>query len=54
MSTVSNRYILIQAYRTIRVNKGTMTPASPMPKAEYDKLNETDKELANKLLALPD
>lgn len=54
MSIISNRYILIQAYRTIRKNKGTMSPAYPIPAKVLARLTDKNQEIVNKLFGLPD
>jgi retron-type reverse transcriptase len=54
INLISNRYILLQAYRTIRKNKGTMTQAQPMPNKEFEKLDNNQKDLIIKLSELPD
>jgi retron-type reverse transcriptase len=54
LSIISNKHILLQAYRTIRKNKGAMTPAYPIPEKELNNLDEDQKTLINHLFRLPD
>jgi hypothetical protein len=54
LSIISNKYILLAAYRSIRKNKGTMTPASFIPMKEYNQLSEEEKDFFIRLYDAPD
>jgi hypothetical protein len=54
LSIIANKHILLQAYRTIRKNKGAMTPAYPIPENEFKNLDSDQISLINHLFKLPD
>ncbi len=54
LSLVSNKYVLLQAYKNTRGNKGVLSQGYPMPRGEMEKLNAEQKILAEKLYELPD
>jgi hypothetical protein len=46
INLVSDPYMLIQAYRSIRSKKGAMTEAQPPPEFVLNKLNEQQQKVA--------
>jgi hypothetical protein len=54
MNIVSNSFILLTAYRTIRKKKGALTEASNLPSFIYENLKEEQKDLYNKTIGMPD
>lgn len=51
---ISNPFILIAAYRTIRVKKGALTPGAFLPTYMQNKLNQEQLKLIKSATTLPD
>jgi hypothetical protein len=54
INIISNPFILLAAYRTIRTKKGAMTPSIPIPKWLFDTLDDEQKEFHMKAFESPD
>jgi retron-type reverse transcriptase len=54
VSIISNPYVLLAAYRTIRPNKGTMSKAAFIPIKEYESLDPEEQNLLVHMWEAPD
>ena len=54
INIVSNKYILISAYKATRKNKGSMTRAYPIPEKQFQRYSPDLQDIIVKLFKLPD